>query len=70
VKILVITEIPPRQALLGVTPAKIIVEESEVESLDEAVQGVHVPLGGQVRIVPMESVTTVRSKVINEVAPK
>ena len=60
-KLLIITTIPPRQALLGTTPEKHVVEETEAESVEYAADSVHVPEHGCVRIIPAEHVTVVES---------
>lgn len=67
-KFLVITKIPPKQGLLGTVPGKTVLEEVEIEDGEDFVtDGFHVPLGGEVLIVPMDVVTTIRSKIVNEV---
>lgn len=67
-KFLVITKIPPRQGFVGTIPEKIVVDENEIEDSEElVVDGFHVPLGGTVYIIPMEHVTTLKSRIVTEV---
>ncbi|MCA1571686.1 MAG: hypothetical protein LC798_15510 [Chloroflexi bacterium] len=64
---LIITCIPAYQGLLGPVPPKVTIHELEAEDVQAAVVKVRAPLGGDVKIVALEHVTTVRAAIVNEI---
>jgi hypothetical protein len=66
VKFVIITRIPPKQALLGVTPERWTLEETEAESLDAVKESLHVPLGGECKVVKLEDIVTIKPRIIYE----
>lgn len=63
------TRIPPRQALLGVTPEKwahdTFTADSEAEA-DALMDGLHVPLGGEVIVVPSNAAIRLTASIVTE----
>jgi hypothetical protein len=66
-KFLVVTRTPSRQGVLGPVRELMHVEEIERESLDDLVARLQVPLGGDARICPMESVSRVVAEKVNRI---
>lgn len=66
-RFLVIARFPSRQGFLGPVPEKYIVDELEAVDLDDVMSKVKTPLDGDCRIVDISFVTTVKSRIINEV---
>jgi hypothetical protein len=66
-KFLVVTRTPPRQGVLGPVREIMHVEELERDSLEDLVARLHVPLGGDARICPMDSVSRVVAEKVNRI---
>jgi hypothetical protein len=66
-KFLVVTRTPSRQGVLGPIPERVDVEEVERDSFNDLLARLQVPLGGDARICPMDSVSRVVAEKVNRI---
>lgn len=65
-RFLIVSITPPRQGVLGVLPEKIEINWIETdETLD--LNTITVPTFGECLVIPEESITKIKSRVVNEV---
>lgn len=67
---IVISHIPQRQGLVGPIPEKNIVDDVEAESIEKIIEGLHIPIDGKCFVIPLNAVTIVKSRIINEIEDK
>ena len=65
----VVTYIPRRQGFLAPIPEKVVLEETEAESIEEVRAGLHVPLDGYCLVAEEKYVSRVTASVRTEIEP-